>query len=313
MSQSTAQLPDAPELLRLQRRVERERQAREAAESLLEQKSREVYLAQLHSEMANRTKSEFLANLSHELRTPLNGIIGFAEVLETGLSGPLNEQQTQYIGSILNAARRLNCVFNEMLEIAKLDLAAKQLSPEFLDLGILLPTCISPLAQRAIEKNLRFETATEQDLPEVWADPNALRKVFLNVIGNAIKFTPAEGSVTVHVGSRYTGHVLVTVADSGIGIPRSELCRVFTPFYQVHQGLSREFEGSGLGLTIAKTFAELQGGRITLESQEGEGTTVYVELPTSKAQCAPAPLAHYPSPELPPQARADQRWAGPEG
>ncbi len=295
MSQAAVQRSDPAEEARLRNRLERERRARESLEGLIEQKSREVYLAQLQSEMANRTKSEFLANLSHELRTPLNGIIGFAEVLETGLSGPLNEQQAQYVGSILNSARRLSRVFNEMLEIANLDLAAKQLSPQFLDLSIILPTCISPLAQRALDKNLKISTQSQDDLPEVWADPNALRKILLNVIGNAIKFTPQDGQVSITIGSDRPDTVELTVRDSGIGIPHAELSRVFAPFYQVHQGLSREFEGSGLGLTIAKTFAELQRGRISLESEESKGTTVRIALPTTKAPCEPSHPNAFPT------------------
>ena len=311
MTQPAAPQTPSPEEERLARRLDRERRARESLESLIEQKSRELYLAQVQSEMANRTKSEFLANMSHELRTPLNGIIGFAEVLESGLSGPLNEQQSEYLGSILESARRLSRVFSEMLEIANLDLAGRELSPQALDLSIVLPTCISPLAKRAVEKELHFETLCKEALPEVWADPNALRKVFLNVIGNAIKFTPPKGRVSIELSTDTSDKVLVTVRDNGIGIPRSELSRIFTPFYQVHKGLAREYEGSGLGLTIAKTFAEMQGGRIVVESDEGRGTTVRIELPTQDADTTLRSLP--PNPRQRPSSPPRDEAAGPDG
>lgn len=272
-----------PEVQRLQKRLDRERRAREEAEALIESKSRELYRARLQAEMAERVKSEFLANMSHELRTPLNGVIGFAEILDSNGFGNLTRDQKEYTGYILDSARRLGEALNNILDVANLHLHERDLAFKDIDVARTAERCIRTLQSRAEQKGIDIHYDVEEGLPTVRGDESAIYKIVFSLLDNAVKFTPAQGNIRLRLLPGEPGHVMVCVEDDGIGIPEHALQQVFAPFYQVHQGLSRQYEGIGLGLTIAKTFAELLGGRLTLESREGEGTTACAVIPAAGA------------------------------
>lgn len=280
----TGEQPEKADADRMLVRVRRERHAREAAEALIESKSRELYAARLEAEMANRAKTEFLANMGHELRTPLNAVLGFAEVLEAEIVGPLNEKQTGYVRDIASSARRLIDVFNQVLAISRMDISEPQVSRDRVAVAPMIFSTLTALRERALAKDLVLSSDVGGDIV-VSGDEVALRQIFGNIIGNAVKFTPSGGRVAVTSrADDETGFVDITVADTGIGIPEDQRVRVFAAFYQVSQGLSRRHEGAGLGLTVAKRLIELQGGNIAIDDNGDQGAEVRVRLPMAPPQ-----------------------------
>ena len=245
----------------------------------MEEMTRRLRSARDEAERANRAKSEFLANMSHELRTPLNAIIGFSEMLESGYGGALSERQASYTKDIHDSGQHLLQIINNVLDMSKVEAGQYQLYEAAVDLRDVARASIAILSGRAREQGLSLELAIDPALPCVMADERTLRQVLLNLLSNAVKFTPHGGRVTVTGSVRPNGDLALHVQDTGIGIAAEALDLVMEPFRQANGSFSREYEGTGLGLTISKNFVELHGGKLAIESEVGAGTTVSVILP----------------------------------
>ena len=230
------------------------------------------------AEDANQAKSKFLANMSHELRTPLNAIIGFSEIMESAMFGPLGaEKYTEYSRDIRESGEYLLDVINDILDMSKIEAGGIRLSPETVELEPILADCQRVVSTRAREKHLNLHAQIDPDLVLV-ADRRALKQIALNLLSNAVKFTPDGGAVTVY-GRTRGGMATIAIRDDGIGIPKGALHKLGRPFEQVESQLTKKYQGSGLGLAIAKSLAELHGGDMRIRSTLGKGTTVIVRLP----------------------------------
>jgi two-component system cell cycle sensor histidine kinase PleC len=252
---------------------ELERQAIELAD-LAEKYSREKNRA----EEANQTKSKFLANMSHELRTPLNAIIGFSEIMGSGMFGTLgSEKYQEYCHDILTSGNYLLEVINDILDMSKIEAGRMKLDLEQLDLSKTLSESLRVVSGRADNKNLTLDADIEGAIPMV-ADRRAVKQVIVNLLSNAVKFTPDGGKVVVRT-RRLGDSIMLTIADTGIGIAPQSLARLGRPFEQVESQLTKSYHGSGLGLAIARSLTNLHGGSMRLRSKLGAGTVVCVTLP----------------------------------
>lgn len=234
---------------------------------------------------ANRAKSEFLAAMGHELRTPLNGIIGFSEVLDAGLYGEMNEKQVECVRDILQSGRRLLNTFNDILDIANIESGRVELREDEVDLVDIVERCGREFEDEAADCEIELRVVTDDGLPLVWADEQRMTQVVHHLVSNAIKFTNEGGHVTLMAG-RDGGDVVVSVKDTGIGMAEEDIGKALAPFGQVDSRLSRTYEGTGLGLTLARKLTELHGGRIEIASKVGSGTTVRALLPESRVRPA---------------------------
>ncbi len=250
-------------------RISQQRSA-ELTEKYAEEKTR--------AEEANQAKSKFLANMSHELRTPLNAIIGFSEIMESNMFGPLGaEKYHEYCGDIHASGQYLLDVINDILDMSKIEAGRIRLDFEDLALDPLLGEAMRVVSARAQDKQLELVARIAPDL-RLRADRRALKQIALNLLSNAVKFTPVGGRVTVR--GRATDHCIVLgIADTGIGIGKDALARLGRPFEQVESQLTKSHQGSGLGLAIAKSLVDLHGGRMHIRSTLGNGTLVVVRLP----------------------------------
>jgi len=245
-------------------------QLADLAEKYAEEKTR--------AEEANQAKSKFLANMSHELRTPLNAIIGFSEIMEAAMFGPLGaEKYNEYSRDIRESGEYLLDVINDILDMSKIEAGGIRLAPEQIDLDSVLADCLRVVWQRANEKRLTLQSRVDPAIG-LKADRRALKQIALNLLSNAVKFTPDGGAVTVR-GHVRAGKVTIAIEDSGIGIPKDALHKLGRPFEQVESQLTKRHQGSGLGLAIAKSLTELHGGAMRIHSKLGQGTMVVVRLP----------------------------------
>jgi PAS domain S-box-containing protein len=250
---------------------------------ITEQKHAEALLrdARDAAEAANRAKSEFLASMSHELRTPLNAIIGFSDVMRTGMFGSLNEKYREYAKDIHRSGLHLLDLINDLLDMARIEAGQWELHEEGVAVGDLVRQAQRLAGGAAGGVRHRFEVRLPTPEPVVWADRRSLRQVLINLIGNAVKFTPEGGRITVGV-SVGDGAVQIAVADTGIGISEERIVDLCRPFVQVENVLTRRHQGSGMGLFITKALVERHGGTLQIDSHPGKGTTVRITLPTER-------------------------------
>jgi signal transduction histidine kinase len=234
------------------------------------------------AESASRTKSEFLANMSHELRTPLNAIIGFSESLQQGLFGGLSDKQREYVRDIHGAGQHLLAIINDVLDLSRIEAGKTALFEQTVNLEFLVAQTLRMVQPRAEEKRLRMATENLRALPDIRADGMRLQQVLLNVLSNAVKFTPDGGRVTVSGAIEGDGAVRLAVSDTGIGIAAADIPKVLMPFEVVESALTRRYKGTGLGLPLAKSLVEMHDGALTLESSPGDGTTVAILLPAAR-------------------------------
>ncbi len=225
----------------------------------------------------DRLKSQFLANMSHELRTPLNSIIGFSRVILKGIDGPLTDMQRTDLEAVYNSGQHLLGLINDILDISKIQAGKMELSIEETDLNEIINGVMSTAIALVKDKPIELQQTVPPDLPKIQADSRRIRQVLLNLVGNAAKFTE-EGFIRVEAETTPT-EVIISVADSGVGIPEDKLESVFEEFTQVDGSSTRAVGGTGLGLAITARFVEMHGGRIWVESEVGVGSTFYVALP----------------------------------
>jgi PAS domain S-box-containing protein len=230
---------------------------------------------------ANRLKSEFLANMSHELRTPMNAILGFSELLIDKKVGPLNDKQLEYLKDIHMSGSHLLQLINNVLDLAKIESGKVDLAIESFSLRESLEGVVSALRPLAEKKALEITLALTLDIDTVRLDKNKFRQILYNLLSNAIKFNRTGGAIHIVSSLLRPDSFSLKVTDSGIGIAKQNLKKLFIPFEQVDSGTARQHEGSGLGLALTKEIVELHGGDIDVESIEGKGTTIFVNLPLS--------------------------------
>ena len=245
-------------------------------------------LALVEAQKADRAKQDFLANMSHELRTPLNAIIGFSEVIELEMFGALgNERYSEYIRDISSSAGHLLALVKDILDLSKIEAGTVALDRKQIGVGDVVLEALRELQASIDKKELHFEKGGDVDDVQVFADANAVRQIVTNLLANAVKFTPVGGRIGISVASIKDGFVDLCVWDTGIGIAEADIQNILKPFTQAGDIRVAREGGAGLGLSIVKALAELHGGRVDIDSTEGEGTRICVSLPTAPSQ------AHY--------------------
>ena len=268
-------------------------------ERLINERTHALTLKNAELARAMRHKDDFLASMSHELRTPLNAVIGLTDALLEGIGGPLSERQRSWLGDIASSGKHLLGLINDILDLARV--ASGRVDP---DLQTVDPREVADGAQRlvagaALARGVRMDTEIAPDLAPFTSDPRLLRQILLNLLGNAVKFTPKGGAVMFRV-RRDDAHVVFEVQDTGIGIPAERRADIFQPFLQIDQGLDRENGGTGLGLALVSRMSELLGGAVQVESTPGQGSTFTVRLPSLGAPRRDSgevagPLTEFPS------------------
>jgi len=262
--------------------------------------------ARRRAESANLAKSRFLATMSHELRTPLNAILGFSEVMKAELFGPHGVPvYKEYSNDIHASGQHLLMLINEILDLSRVEAGRYELKEEPVSLSGVVEDCCRLLSMRAKSRNLIITEALEPELPRIWSDERAVRQITLNLLTNAIKFTPQGGSITVKVGWTRNGGQYVSIRDTGPGIPPDEISIVLSSFGRGSLAHKNAEEGAGLGLPIVKGLVELHGGQFRLTSQLRQGTEAVVIFPPERVMEALPPL----DPERPEDARRARRRA----
>jgi signal transduction histidine kinase len=265
------------------------------------QRRKEAEQAKVQADAANKAKSGFLANMSHELRTPLNSVIGFAEVLEDQYYGPLNEKQKEYVKSIHVSGKHLLSLISDILDLSKVEAGKMELELGDVSIFELLHSSITMFKEKAMKHNIKLtvDIAPEADIT-IQADERKLKQIIFNLLSNAMKFTPDGGSVRVSARkvnseqlivnskklftddySLTTGRdfIEISVTDTGIGIKQEDMERIFKEFAQLESPYTKKYEGTGLGLALAKKMVELHGGKIWVESEFGKGSRFSFVIP----------------------------------
>ena len=263
--------------------VQLERVAQQNADLVVELRENNVRL-----ERASRLKSEFLASVSHELRTPMNAIIGYTKLMLDGIDGELSEQQAMDLRRVSTAADNLLMLINDLLDLAKIEAGRMEIHPEDTDLSLIASDVLELVRPAANAKQISVRSTLTADLPTAFVDPSKTRQILANLTSNAVKFTD-RGGVTLDARAE-GGWLIVSVRDTGIGIPHDALGYIFDEFRQVDSSTTRKYGGTGLGLAITRRLVELQGGRIWVESQLGKGSTFTFTLPITSAR-APQPAS----------------------
>lgn len=253
----------------------------------LQQKAQRLEQAIERMRDADRVKASFLATVSHELRTPLTSVLGYSEMLLDGLAGPLNEEQRDYLSTVMAKGEQLLALISKLLDVSRIETVGVQLNRRPLDLRDLVHEVVYVQAPQARRRRLQVQVDVPPQLPLVLGDREKLRQVLSNLLSNAIKFTPEHGEVQVLVQPLPSDDIAtarsvqVSVIDSGIGIPPELHDKVFDTFYQVDNSPSRAYEGSGLGLAIVRRFVEAHGGQVWVESGSERGTVFRLTLPVA--------------------------------
>jgi signal transduction histidine kinase len=244
--------------------------------------NREIAEKSQQLEVASQHKSEFLANMSHELRTPLNAVIGFSEVLLQRMFGELNAKQDEYLQDIYASGQHLLSLINDILDLSKIEAGRMELELTDFDLPTALDNALTLIRERAGRRGIALHLSIDERLGQMRADERKIRQVVLNVLSNAIKFTPEGGRIDVAAVPR-DEFVEVSVSDSGIGIAPEDQEAVFEEFRQVGTA-AKKVEGTGLGLSLSRKFIELHGGRIWVQSQLGIGSTFTFTIPVRRRE-----------------------------
>jgi two-component system sensor histidine kinase BarA len=256
----------------------------------LEAKNKKLEDANTRLKELDRLKSSFLATVSHELRTPLTSIIGYSEMLAEGLAGPLNKEQGDYVRTIMDKGETLLRLITSILDISQIEAGKVRLNFEPLDVTEIILSSISSVKPQAQKKGVILETRLPELRPRASADREKLKQVVVNLLANAVKFTPKDGKVSVFLSElTYQPELAgqgyrILVEDSGVGIPQDQFDKIFQSFYQVDSSSTREFGGAGLGLAIVKSFVEGHGGQVRVASEAGHGSRFTLMLPVTPPQ-----------------------------
>jgi two-component system cell cycle sensor histidine kinase PleC len=246
----------------------------------LEETRDEALKKRFEAETANASKTAFLANMSHELRTPLNAILGFSEIIAQECFGSVgNPRYKDYAGDIHSSGAHLLSLINDLLDIAKIEAGRMEISPNPLEARRTFEIALKLAGSKANEKRQILIIHVDPSCPPLYADERALKQILINLVSNAVKFTPEGGRIEVRASMARDGDFQIMVRDNGPGIPREKLDRIFTPFSQVDNRYDRQAGGTGLGLALVRGLAELHGGRAWIESEQGSGCAAFVVLP----------------------------------
>ncbi|WP_262694767.1 sensor histidine kinase [Kordiimonas aquimaris] len=249
----------------------------------------ELLLTKEQAEAANRAKSVFLANVSHELRTPLNAIIGFSSIMSDQMFGPIgHDKYREYLKDIRYSSEHLSDVLGEVLDLAKIEAGQFQIEEEYVDVIRLLKESQTLIAGQAAQKGITVSLDVSDDLPDIYGDRLRLKQSVLNLLTNAIKFTPS-GAEGVRFSAAVTddGSMEIVVIDRGIGIPKEEMDMIFSPFVRSSTALSRNHEGTGLGLSLVKAFVDMHQGTVSVSSDKNKGTMFTIRMPAARVQERP--------------------------
>ena len=260
----------------------------------LQQKNARLAQAVERLQELDKIKSNFLATVSHELRTPLTSVIGYSEMLLEGIAGALNDEQRDYVKTVMEKGEQLLGIISSILDISKIEAGRVNLDRSAFPLGDVVQVAFSTVTPTARRKAIALKQELAPSLPPLWADRDKVRQILINLVGNAVKFTPEHGTVTVraevapikrldpterHDEAPAPRGMRIAVSDTGIGIPLEAQNKVFEPFYQVDNSSTRQYGGTGLGLSIVRSFVEAHGGTAWVESVPGKGSTFFVTLP----------------------------------
>lgn len=254
------------------------------AEQALVQKNIELEEQYHRAQAANRTKSTFLANMSHELRTPLTAVIGCSEILLDGKVGPLSLEQLDFMQDIVSNGKHLLHLINDILDMARVDSGMMPFHPEQIYLPDVIRESVAGLRLLATERRITLSADIQSSAMDVYLDPQKLKQVLLNYLSNALKFTPAGGAITVRAYIADDSQLRLEVEDTGIGIATDEIALLFQDFHQLDGGLSKNVQGTGLGLALTKRLVEAQGGKVGVTSVFGQGCVFFANLPCKPDQ-----------------------------
>ena len=237
--------------------------------------------AKIAAESSNKAKAYFIANMSHELRTPLNAILGFSEIIKNAAFGPIASNYREYAEDIHSSGSHLLGLINEVLDLSKLEAGQFELVERQVDLAALAESSMRFVEPQAQKAQISLSHSIGPAVSYLRADERRMRQILINILANAVKFTPPGGQIKLAMNRTDKG-LLITVSDSGIGIPADKIELAMEPFSQVETGTSRNYQGTGLGLPLAKRLVELHGGSLSLESQVSQGTVVTIILPPER-------------------------------
>ncbi len=255
---------------------------RKQAEERLQQINERLRLTNAELDRATRLKDEFLANMSHELRTPLNAILGMSEGLKEHVFGSLTDRQRQAIETIERSGTHLLDLINDILDLSKIEAGKLELETALVNVQYLCESSLAFVRQMAFSKGIRLSLESVQVMPDIAVDERRIRQVLINLLSNAIKFTPADGQVTLRAGVEQQNgvdHLKLSVIDTGIGIAPGDIAKLFQPFVQIDSSLSRQYNGTGLGLALVRKIAELHGGTVSVTSEVNQGSCFTLDLP----------------------------------
>ena len=257
------------------------RGAYDGLERKVAQRTRDLAIANERLQELDRLKSDFVSNVSHELRTPLTAIKGAVDLVLREVAGPLTEKQTHYVARVRSNTQYLAGLINDLLDLSKIESGKSEVKSSRVSLGGLVHEVVETLRPVAAEKIITVEVTISEPSILVWADRDKINQVLMNLIGNAIKFTPALGRVTVSALKNGKESVQVSVSDTGLGVPPEEKEKIFDRFYQIAEFGGVKPKGTGLGLAICKALVELHGGQIWVESELGRGSIFNFTLPAA--------------------------------
>jgi two-component system cell cycle sensor histidine kinase PleC len=253
----------------------------------LEETRDDALRKRFEAEAANASKTAFLANMSHELRTPLNAILGFSEIIAQECFGPVgNSRYRDYASDIHSSGAHLLSLINDLLDVAKIEAGRMEISPNPLDARRTFDIALKLISFKASEKRQAMTIHVQPSAPPLYADERALKQMLINLVSNAVKFTPEGGKIDVIASAAKGGGFQIMVRDNGPGIPSEKLANIFTPFSQVDNRYDRQAGGTGLGLALVRGLAELHGGRAWIESEQGAGCSAFIVLPEKKPDAA---------------------------